>query len=64
MSCWLSTSNEYVNFIQFLAQKESAYIVKVSSPDKSDAYSLYVTGGTEYLNKYNISGDHIISETS
>lgn len=57
----MSTSNEYVNFIQFLAPKGSAYTIKVSSPDRSDEYSLYVTGGTQYLNKYNISGDHIKS---
>lgn len=54
-----SDSHNYINFIQFLAPKSTSYIVKITSPDKSDEYALYVTGSTKYLNKYNISGDHI-----
>ncbi|MFT4694518.1 MAG: hypothetical protein ACI8TE_001434 [Francisella sp.] len=57
-----SNSIEYINFIQFTAPKNTSYILKVSSQDKSNEYMLYVTGSTEYLNKYNISGDHVVSK--
>ena len=57
-----SDSHKYINFIQFLSPKDNNYIIKVTSPDKSDKYALYVTGSTEYLNKYNASGDHIIKK--
>lgn len=57
-----SNSRQYINFIQFLAPKDTSYTVKVTSPDKSDKYALYVTGSTKYLNKYNIDGDHIIQK--
>jgi hypothetical protein len=57
-----SNSIEYINFIQFTAPKNTSYILKVSSQDKSNEYMLYVTGSTEYLNEYNISGDHVVSK--
>ena len=57
-----SDSLKYINFIQFLAPKDTVYTVKITSSDKSNEYMLYVTGSTEYLNKYNISGDHIATK--
>ncbi|AIT09299.1 hypothetical protein LO80_04495 [Candidatus Francisella endociliophora] len=57
-----SNSRKYINFIQFLAPKDTNYTIKITSPDKSDKYALYVTGSTKYLNKYNISGDYILEK--
>jgi len=57
-----SDSLKYINFIQFLAPKYTVYTIKITTSDKSNEYMLYVTGSTEYLNKYNISGDHIASK--
>ena len=57
-----SDSLKYINFIQFLAPKDTVYTIKITTSDKSNEYMLYVTGSTEYLNKHNVSGNHIISE--
>lgn len=57
-----SDSHKYINFIQFLAPEDTDYTIKITSSDRSDKYALYVTGSTKYLNKYNISGDHIIEK--
>ena len=45
-----SDSKEYINFIQFLAPKDTVYTIRVTTSDKSNEYMLYVTGSTEYLN--------------
>jgi len=47
----------FYNSIILTAQKNTSYNIKVSTEENSNyAYFLYVTGSTEYLNKYNISG--------
>lgn len=58
-----SNSKDYINFIILTAPKNNSYTIKVSSNQNSAyGYFLYVTGSTKYLNKYNISGNHIKQE--
>ena len=56
-----SDSDNYIDFIQVAVRAGTKLKVVVHPEDTilNNSYRLFVVGGTEYLNKTNISGDHI-----
>lgn len=57
-----SDSTKFINFIQLSLPQQTDYIIDVKGLSKhfvNGGYYLYVTGSRDYLNQWNISGDHI-----